>query len=105
MHSKRHLKDIVIAILESDIKARDSDKYLYVEVIRRTNPELVYAPFAFAMTDKDIPSFETVRRSRQYAQAHYPRLAASDTTEAMRTVQEKEYLGEFVNGRWMDKAE
>lgn len=103
MRDKRRIKDIVMTILLDDENARNNDRYLYSEVVRRTNPELLNVPFVLAITSKQIPSFETVRRSRQYAQEHFPNVCANSTVEAMRGLEEKSYKEVFANGR-MDKS-
>ncbi len=99
---KRRIKDLVMTILVNDEYARSNDKYLYSEVVKKTNPELINAPFIVAITSARIPSFETVRRARQYAQEHYPNVCANSTVEAMRELQEQSYKEVFANGRRVD---
>lgn len=88
---KRGIYNIVFDILQNDKKARNSDRYLYIEVIKRVNPQLSYEPFAIAMANANIVCFETVRRSRQLCQARFPSLKANATVQGFREEEEKEY--------------
>lgn len=94
----RQIKRIVEEVLRTDKKARSDDDHLYVEVLRKTNPELLYQPFYITMTDKRRPNTETVRRSRQWCQEHFKELAADVDVEAMRDLQEEMYREVFCNG-------
>lgn len=86
------VSDIVLDILRKDPKARDSDRYLYIEVVRAVKPQALYEPFFLAYADNDLPSTETVRRTRQKAQADYPELAADMQVEGFREVKEHEFF-------------
>lgn len=99
MKHKRKIKKVVEAILIDDRKARNSDKYLYLEVVRRLNPGLLGVPFAIAITDAKIPCMETVRRSRQWLQAHDERLRADENVEAARELIEEECREFYGRGR------
>ncbi len=103
MNDKRQIKNLVYEILETDAKARNSDAYLYVEVVRRLAPGLVYAPLAIAMADSRMPNYETVRRSRQNVQADNPQLCADSDVEAMRALEEESYKEIYGHGRRLDK--
>lgn len=93
---KVQIKKIVEDILRADKQARDSDRYLFIEVIRKTNPNALYQPFYLTMSDSSIPCMETVRRSRQWVQAHFPELGASDNVEAARELEEDSYKEVFA---------
>ena len=92
-----NIKDLVLGILKDNPKTRDSDRILYNEVCeamgydthRMTGWELLH--------DKAMPSFESVRRSRQKAQAEHPELRASEPVERKRMELFNDYL-EFARG-------
>lgn len=94
LNELRKTKDIVTEILEQDRKARNDDSYLYLLVVSKFNR---YAPdysLELFLTDpmfKDIPCFETVRRSRQRVQALRPELASDKRIEKLRHEQEQDY--------------
>lgn len=98
MVGKREIKKIVFNILSNDKKARDSDAYLYLEVVRAIKPALLYQPLMIAFVDKDLPNYESVRRSRQKMQETFPLLKPSDDVQAMRDLQEDEYREVFAHG-------
>lgn len=100
---KRQIRNLVYEILETDVKARNSDSYLFVEIVRKTAPALVYAPLAIAMADTRIPNYETVRRARQSVQANNPQLCADSSVEAMRALEEESYKEIYGHGRRLDK--
>lgn len=87
----RGIKEVVRQILFDDVKARSSDRYLYIEVVKKLNPELANAPLIIAMADANIPCFETVRRTRQYWQSRFPSLRANETVQMYRKALEDEY--------------
>lgn len=95
---KRQIKHLVENILRRDIKARNSDRYLYVEVVKELTPELTTLPFTEAILNAKIPCMETVRRSRQWCQEHFPELGASDNVEAARELEEEDYKETFCYG-------
>lgn len=95
MAGKREIKQIVFDILTNDKKARDSDTYLYLEVVRAVKPALLSQPLMIAFFDKDLPNYESVRRSRQKMQESFPLLRPSDNVQAMRELQEQEYREVF----------
>jgi hypothetical protein len=92
---------LVKRILEVDEKARNSDDYLYcmVAVCYGLNCGIDISKVSmvrfFGMRNEwDIPGFETVRRSRQKIQQHYPELRAKkevDDNRQMRELQFEEY--------------
>lgn len=83
---------VVEHILRTDPRARDSDKYLYREVVRYFKPDIMKLPFEIAIMCDGIPNTETVRRSRQKLQADYPELAASAQVEGYRMVEEQKFF-------------
>lgn len=97
MKRKTEIKKTVFEVLTNDKKARNSDRYLYVSVVKLLNPELAYKPFAEAMLNANIPCFETVRRTRQHFQEWHPELRADANVEAARKLEEEEYKETVVN--------
>lgn len=89
---------IVKAILEEDPQTRNSDSYLYLKVIEYLDVLhgsqvrwLSVSTFLKSMGDLSIPSFETVRRTRQKVQSAYPELRACEKVEEYRTVNEEKF--------------
>ena len=97
MKRKIEIKKTVFEILKNDKKSRNSDRYLYVSVVKLLNPELACKPFAEAMLNANIPCFETVRRARQHLQEWHPELRADANVEAARKVEEEEYKETVIN--------
>lgn len=92
------VSEIVLELLRKDPKTRDSDRYLYSEVVREIKPSALYQPFFISIMDEDLPSTETVRRTRQKAQADYPELAASAQVEGFRDYNENLFFNYAVKG-------
>ena len=91
---------VVREILATDEKARDSDRYLYVEVVKKLNPRLAYEPLAIALASADIVCMESVRRARQLMQNKHPELRGSEAVQCMRGIKEeayREYYGRKKN--------
>jgi hypothetical protein len=55
------VKDTVEAVLQSDARARDDDKWLTIQVLRKLGFN-IYIPYE---TLESMPSFESIRRTRQ----------------------------------------
>lgn len=94
----KHTSEIVKAILREDTRARNSDSFLYLQVLKYHAlqlgwpvHELPVKDFLLNMGNLNIPPFETVRRARQHAQAKNPELAANDTVQQYRRENEAEY--------------
>lgn len=83
--------DIVKNILKREEDARNSDKKLYVLVVKHLHPELINRPFAEVIMSDDIPSFETVRRTRQKLQERHEELRATDRVQDYRTCNEEKF--------------
>lgn len=78
------VKRRVEIILEENPATRDSDDLLYLEVIKKTAPEaenLSVRCFLKHRKDLEVPSFESVRRSRQKIQAERPELKGNNESE------------------------
>ena len=92
------VKTLVEVILEIDYRARCSDSYLYLRVIRilaiGTEIDLnkITVPYFLEnMEDMKFPAFETVRRTRQKVQAEHPEFAADNFTREKRAENEAVY--------------
>ena len=83
--------DIVKSILKNSEDARNSDKKIYVLVVKHLHPEMVNRPFAEVIMSDDIPSFETVRRTRQKLQERYEELRAADKVQDYRSCREEKF--------------
>ena len=96
--SLKNLKDIVINILKEVPATRNSDRILYDAVCNSLGIDTKKVSVWELMHDKNAPSTESVRRSRQKAQAEFPELRATPQVQAYRDRQEKLYL-DFARGR------
>lgn len=77
----KHISRIVIECLEEKAQTRNSDNLLYMAVCEKVNPVALRMPFNIVMGDPTafgLPKFESVRRSRQKAQADREDLRACD---------------------------
>lgn len=90
MNKAKEMIDItamVKDVLVLDARARDSDSYLYHQVIDRlgVNTEQVsVATYLTNMSAWGCPPFESVRRARQKVQAKHPELSASNRVKHFR---------------------
>lgn len=98
MNDLKNVTQVVKEILKTNEKARNSDSFLYLEVLRfyayknGTSLNMISVPyFLLHMDDLGYPPFESVRRARQKIQATYPDLAASKKVEEYRTENEKTF--------------
>lgn len=94
----------VLAILEQDERARNSDSFLYLRVIGMIAEEkgidldrMTVPDFLLNMNTIPVPPFESVRRTRQMVQREFPELSANETVEGFRDAKETEFR-EFVRG-------
>ena len=92
---------VVYRILCEDLKARDDDTYLYLEVCKHFNADALGMPFGQVLSSlkrSNIPPFETVRRARQKNQELHPELSASEEVKKARDKTRKKYRDYAVNG-------
>ena len=89
---------LVKAILEEDQRARNSDSFLYFQVLQRLGKERdfdldVVAVTAFLLNRAEwgFPPFESVRRARQKIQAEFPELSANKKVAAHRAENEEAF--------------
>lgn len=98
------IKNIVLLILEHDPKARNSDSYLYLKVLKGLaaahgiDLSQITVPEFFSQRPEIFPSIETVGRARRKAQAERPELRPSDKVAAAREVNEQAFF-DFARGR------
>lgn len=95
---------LVEAILENDEMSRNSDSFLYLNVLsvvsKREGIDLNAISVPYFLTDLQgdvFPPFESVRRTRQKIQARRPELSACEKVEKYRAENERVYL-EYARG-------
>lgn len=82
MANLHETKKMVRGILERCPETRDNDDLLYLRVIRRYSADhLTLNEFFTSRAALGIPSFETVRRSRQKVQEENPALKGKRVEE------------------------
>ena len=97
MEKKEEIKSteaLVKKILEKSKKARNSDDYLYVRVIKELYPNALKYPFEWVMLNirkYDLPCYETVSRERRKIQAEHPELWSNKTVRRFRREAEKDF--------------
>ena len=85
---------IVKKILIKDKKARNSDNYLYIKVIKYLNNGAEERPFNEVMINlkkMGLPCYETVSRTRRRIQAEHPELWSDATIKRYREEAEKDF--------------
>lgn len=94
----RNTKALVKTILEQDQRARNSDSFLYMKVIKHLDENygsslssMTVACFLANMGSLKAPSFETVRRTRQKLQAEFPELSANRKVTEFREENEEAF--------------
>ena len=95
---------VVRKILAEDEKARNSDDYLYLQVLRiMAEPKgididkMPTPTFLMMCRSAGLPIFESVRRVRQREQEKHPELRATDEVVRKRREREKMYRN-FARG-------
>lgn len=98
------VKALVKDILEQDVKARNSDSYLYLKVLNTIARSKKFdvssvsiTEFLMKMGEWGFPPFESVRRSRQQLQHDFPDLSACEEVQAVRDENEVVFR-EFARG-------
>jgi len=96
--------DYVRNILENDPKARNSDNYLlsatYAAIGKEHGIDIEHMPvltFFMKLKEYNLPSPETIRRTRQKLQENNSELAACADVEAARMVNEEAFR-EYAKG-------
>ena len=96
--SLKNIKNIVEKLLEQKPQTRNSDRILYAEVCSEMGWNLDNMTAWEMLHNPDMPSTESVRRTRQKAQAENPMLKACDAVEQMREKLEAEYRAFALEG-------
>ena len=97
---KRDLTKIVKEILTQVPDARDDDFHLIGFVYKELNPHILDLPFRTVMWNHkqfELPSFETIRRTRQKVQETNPDLRGE--AYISRINKQKDYIDVFVKGK------
>lgn len=81
-----NIKDVVNDVLREDERARDSDKWLIIQVLRKLGIKI----FIDYSQLKDMPSFETITRCRRFIQHNEGLYPASGEVEAERKLRQHE---------------
>lgn len=80
----QNLKKVVEMVLELKPATRSSDRILYAEVCQELGYDTRNMSAWDMLHNPDMPSTESVRRTRQKAQAENPLLRACEAVEKMR---------------------
>jgi len=87
---------LVKEVLENDKKSRNSDNYLYLQILKiigRDNgidiDSMSIPMFLLNIKEYGFPQFESVRRTRQKLQAAHPELAGDAAVEYQRARNEE----------------
>lgn len=104
MDNLRNTKNLVRTALETSMKARNSDNYLYYmvckSIMRTRGVDIDALSFREGLLQREqynLPNYETVRRARQKLQQENPNLAATAEVEAERAIREEAFR-EFARG-------
>jgi len=93
------LQSKVEDILAKYPKARDDDRILIGGVYALYyGVDVSGASFKDVLLDKTLPSFESIRRCRQKAQAEYEDLRGSKAREAERIEAQKDFIKYAIEG-------
>ena len=95
--AKKDITEIVRKVLTDHKDARDSDFRVIGWVIKLVRPEVMSMSFADALwkyKELNLPSFETIRRTRQKLQADNPELRGECYEK--RINKQTEYIDKFV---------
>ena len=88
----KRTNEIVKNILQQSPESRNSDDVLYLKVCECIYPGSSNLPIQTVLMNRknyNLPSFETVRRTRQKLQASYPELAGNSTVKGQRMLNEE----------------
>ena len=93
----KDINDIVTSVLTCHEETRDSDFKLICWVCSVTNPDVMSQPFSKVLWNYqkyNLPSFETIRRTRQKLQHDHPELRGKLYEKRME--KQAEYIDKFV---------
>lgn len=104
MDSLKNTKKLVEKALESSVKARNSDNYLYYlickSILKSKGVDIAAVSLRDGLLNRKqygLPNFETVRRARQKLQQDNPELVGTEEIEAERALREEAFR-EFARG-------
>jgi hypothetical protein len=90
------ISKLVKEILENDKRARNSDTYLYLQVLYKVGlikgidvNAMSVTEFLLKRNELGFPCYETCSRARRKVQEEHPELAGSDDVEAQRIINER----------------
>ncbi len=90
--------NLVKEILEENKQARNSDTYLYLQVIYRVGllkgidvNAMSVTEFLLKRSELNFPNYETVSRARRKLQADNVELCGNEEVEVQRVVNEREF--------------
>lgn len=88
------IKEKVIELLENNLLLRGDDDLLYCEVCKQIKPDILnmsVCEFFLFRKKYGLPSFESVRRSRQKAQEENPALKPCEVIQKGREKQREKF--------------
>lgn len=104
MNDLKNTTALVKALLERDERCRNSDGFLYLNVLHTIAYQknislrlMTVADFLMNHYGTNFPPFETVRRARQKVQSENPNLAACKSVKEFRAENEAAYRA-FARG-------
>ena len=100
MNDLKKTTKMVKTLLKNKPDLRENDDLLYLAVCYLINAEIPGISFHSVLISRKklgLPSFETVRRTRQKVQATYPELRAEKKVKEARKAKETEYR-EYARG-------
>lgn len=96
----KDLNEIVKKILEEHPEARDDDFKVIGYVVKQMSPDAMKLNFGQVLWNHNklnLPSFETIRRTRQKLQHDIPELRGNVYKERME--KQTEFINKFSSGR------
>jgi hypothetical protein len=92
------ITNLVKEILEENIQARNSDTYLYLQVIYKVGllkginmNEMSVTDFLLRRSSLNFPNYETVSRVRRKLEAEHPELTSSKEVQKQKIINERVY--------------
>lgn len=100
MNNLKTTTELVKQILIDQPATRSNDALLYYRVCDHIDSHITNAAFGYVLLnlkEYGLPTIETVGRCRRKLQHDFPELAANETVECFRAMQEQEFR-EFARG-------
>lgn len=100
LNDLKNVTKVVKELLINHTSLRNDDDLLYRAVCFQYKPQVVHLSFGDVLKQRQnlgLPSFETVRRTRQKVQATYQELRAEKIVNEARKTKETEYR-EYARG-------